>query len=306
MTRNWHRVSRTEPCPICQHADWCLVSNDGEVCICQRVESDRPTRNSGGWVHRLGPGRDEAKSEWRTAKSGQRRDFLASQPRPSTSASVASYFAALPTAWHNAQERMCAYLEGELGLPKDVLVSLDWRWDAAAKAVAIPMRNAWGEVTGIRYRALKTGAKWSRRGSKDGLFFDPCFIPYDPDELVVCEGPTDCAAALACGFWTVGRSSCGTGRDAIRDFMKINRVRRVTIVADDDKPKPRPGGGTWQPGLEGARRLAEQLKCAYRIVLPPIGFKDLREWYRAGTLDAKSFKAMCQGNDWHGPGGGNA
>jgi len=193
---------------------------------------------------------------------------------------------------------MCARLERDLGLPKEILMILDWRWDAAAHAVAIPMRNAWGEVTGIRYRSLETGAKWAKRGSKDGLFFDPEFIPWDPEELVVCEGPTDCAAAMACGFWAVGRSSCGTGRDAIRELIRRKGARRVTIVADDDKPKPKPGGGTWRPGLDGAERLAKGLGCAYRIVLPPAGFKDLRDWYRAGTLNETSFKAMCQGTDW--------
>jgi len=298
MKENWHRVSRNEPCPICQHTDWCLVANDGTACICQRVESDKPTRNSGGWVHRLGEKKAGGDSRWRV-ESGVLSTTITQNYN--SSPSIAEYFARLPTSWHHAQERMCTRLERDLGLPKEILMTLDWRWDAAAHAVAIPMRNAWGEVTGIRYRSLETGAKWSKRGSKDGLFFDPEFIPYDPDELVICEGPTDCAAAMASGFWAVGRSSCGTGRDAIRELIGRKGVRRVTIVADDDKPKPRPGGGTWQPGLDGAKRLGEQIRCAYRIVLPPPGFKDLRDWYRAGTLNAASFRAMCMGDGWHGP-----
>jgi len=305
MKGDWKRVSKAEPCPVCQHTDWCLVSNDGSACICQRVESDKPTRNSGGWVHRLGNSRIEVATSSRlTANSSQLTapsSNLKAKSTKLTPPSIAQYFAALPTDRDNLQARMCGYLERELGLPHEILEVLDWRWDAAARAVAIPMRDACGEVTGIRYRALKTGAKWSKRGSKDGLFFDPEFIPYDPEELVICEGPTDCAAAMACGFWAVGRSSCGTGRDQIKELIGRKGVRRVTIVADDDKPKPKPGGGTWQPGLEGAQRLADQLGMAYRIVLPPSGFKDLRDWYRAGTLNAKSFAAMCQGNDWHGP-----
>jgi len=285
---NWHVVSRKEPCPICNHTDWCMLSNDGEVCICQRVESDRPTRNSGGWIHRL------KAREIRGCISAVRH-----RPSPSPSPSIGEYFAALPQG--DLQRRMCAYLERELGLPAPVLETLDWRWDAAAKAVAIPMRSAWGEVTGIRYRALKSGAKWSKRGSKDGLFYDPEFIPYDPDELIVCEGPTDCAAAMACGFWCVGRSSCGTGLEPLREIIRARHVRRVTIVADDDPPKPKPGGGEWRPGIEGAMRLAKRLGTAWRIVMPPAGFKDLRDWYRAGTLDQVSFKNMTKLDTWHGP-----
>jgi len=298
MKDGWKRVSKSLPCPICQHTDWCLVSTDGNVCICQRVESDRPTRNSGGWIHRL---RGEMEVEKRgggqqwNGQHRQRVKFHAANQQP-----ISEYFAALPTDQDDIQNRMCGYLEGELGLPKEIMKTLDWRWDKAARAVAIPMRDAGGLVTGIRYRALKTGAKWAKRGSKDGLFFDPEFIPYDPEELIVCEGPTDCAAAMAAGFWAVGRSSCGTGRDEIKTLMTSKGVRRITIVADDDKPKPKPGGGTWRPGIDGAQRLADQLGMAYRIVLPPPGFKDLRDWYCAGTLNAESFNNMCRGNDWHG------
>jgi len=250
----------------------------------------------------------EQKSNHLSPTPTQNSNFSSSHHSPTptqnsnSTPSIADYFARLPTTWHHAQERMCARLEKDLGLPKEILMTLDWRWDAAAHAVAIPMRDAWGEVTGIRYRSLETGAKWAKRGSKDGLFFDPEFIPWDPEELVICEGPTDCAAAMACGFWAVGRSSCGTGRAALKELIKRKGVRRVTIVADDDKPKPKPGGGTWRPGLDGAKRLAEGIGSAYRIVLPPYGFKDLRDWYRAGTLNAASFKAMCQGTDWQGPG----
>jgi len=297
MQDGWHRVSRGEPCPICEHADWCMLSNDGNVCICQRVESDKPTKNSGGWVHRL---RDAAQVEG-GRREVEQRNLKSSSVQPPTfnlQPSIAAYFAALPTTWHNAQERLCARLEKDLGLPKDILIALDWRWDATAHAVAIPMRTAWGEVTGIRYRSLENGSKWAKRGSKDGLFFDPGFIPYDPEELIICEGPTDCAAAMACGFWAVGRSSCGTGRDLIRDLMKIHRVKRITIIADDDKPKPKPGGGTWQPGIDGANRLAQALRCPYRIILPPPGIKDLRDWYKAGTLTPLTLSQAIATKDW--------
>lgn len=37
------RVSRSRPCPLCDHKDWCLVSKDSEAepshVICARVES---------------------------------------------------------------------------------------------------------------------------------------------------------------------------------------------------------------------------------------------------------------------------
>ena len=50
----WLRVNQRNPCPVCGKPDWCLLSQDGEVVICARIESDRPAGNKGaGWIHRL-------------------------------------------------------------------------------------------------------------------------------------------------------------------------------------------------------------------------------------------------------------
>jgi len=281
---SFHAVSRREPCPICRHADWCIVSNDGCVCICRRTESPRPARSGIGWIHRLREGGARGASALpRTVGSAPRADRI----------DIAAYFAALPQG--DVQDRMCKALETKLGLPAAILRTLDWRWDRKAHAIAIPMRDAWGQVTGIRYRAFGSGQKWARRGSKDGLFFDPEFVPYDADTLLVCEGPTDAAAAMACGFWVVGRSSCGTGRDLIRDFVNRHDVKRLVIIADDDKPRPRPGGGTWRPGFDGAKRLGEQLGKPYGIALPPLGCKDLRDWFRKGTLNEVTLQQAIGG-----------
>ncbi len=49
-------VSHGEPCPICRSTGWCLISPDGEVAYCMRVESPRPHVDSvglTGWTHFL-------------------------------------------------------------------------------------------------------------------------------------------------------------------------------------------------------------------------------------------------------------
>lgn len=51
-SRDWNRVSRQSPCPICSKPDWCTVSTGGLVACCMRVESQQRLRN-GGWLHRL-------------------------------------------------------------------------------------------------------------------------------------------------------------------------------------------------------------------------------------------------------------
>jgi len=48
-TAPFRRVSRSQPCPICEHADWCRTFPDGGI-ECMRIESATATRND-GWLH---------------------------------------------------------------------------------------------------------------------------------------------------------------------------------------------------------------------------------------------------------------
>ena len=324
---NWHNVSKKEPCPVCHHDSWCTVSDDGGMCVCRRVESDRPAKSGIGWIHRLKDEGTQVASRHAklgetcaarpletpsglglspsgnpTLSRGRIPTARTTAPTPqlrfaqlSPSGVAAEHFAALPKG--DIQVRLCRYLMRELSIPCDMLAAMDVRWDAAAKAAAFPMRDAEGKVTGIRYRQLKTAKKWALKGSKDGLFFIPGFIPLS-EEIVVCEGPTDMLAAASVGLNAVGRSACLTGAALLRDFIKRHRVRRVTIIADDDPPKSRPGGGTWRPGIYGAKKLAADLGIAARIVLPFPGFKDIREWYAKGGLTKKKFETAAKTANW--------
>lgn len=98
------------------------------------------------------------------------------------------------------------------------------RWDASCRAAAFPMRDGAGDVIGIRYRDLKTGKKWALRGSHNGLFIVPEYIPVECDEIVVCEGPTDTLAAVSCGMYAIGRACCQGGADHIREYLRRHRA----------------------------------------------------------------------------------
>jgi len=280
----WHNVSKNEKCPVCGHDSWCSVSDVGAWCYCHRTPSDKPAKSGSGWIHRLS-GEQSPKAV--TNSKTFRNSII----------SPASYFAALPKG--EIQVRLCRELMRELSLPCDMLLVHDVRWDSKAKAAAFPMRDADGNVTGIRYRQLKTGRKWALTGSKDGLFYIRGFIPIT-DEIVVCEGPTDMLAACSCGLYAVGRSCCTSGAALLKAFIRKHRVKRVTIAADDDKPKQRPDGSTWRPGFDGAVRLADELGIPARIVFPFPGFKDLREWYARGGMTDKAFNIATAGASWRG------
>ena len=160
-----------------------------------------------------------------------------------------------------------------LGLDGASFTALDVRYNAAKEAMIFPMRDAEGRISGLRYRHITTGRKWSEKGSKDGLFYSaPALHAPCPNGLLyITEGPTDTAAALSLGVEAVGRSSCTSGTQLLIDFIRARRVRSVRIVADNDAP-----------GWDGARRLSATLPVPSRIILPPPGLKDLRAWYRSG------------------------
>lgn len=259
----WVRVSRERPCPVCDHADWCGVSADGSVCICMRIAEGAVQQTcNGGWLHRLK----------KTGHSpGDRRIRKVGIQPPER-------------LWvdfgHTAAEFSAAVnifglqdFAEELGLSVEGLVRLEIGWSAEDRAWSFPMRDAGLKVKGIRLRSW-TGAKWAVTGSRDGLFIPTGLT--SSGSLLVAEGPTDAAALLDLGFETVGRPNCTGGTRPLVRLVKRKRPEQVVIVADVD-----PHGA----GRRGAESLATALLpyCPVRVIIPPPGIKDVREWKRAGA-----------------------
>jgi hypothetical protein len=74
------RVTRSRPCPICGHSDWCLVSPDASTAICPRTKEGSLKRcGDAGYLHILedrhnGHDRHEHGAKWRhtlTVAQGQ-------------------------------------------------------------------------------------------------------------------------------------------------------------------------------------------------------------------------------------------
>jgi DNA primase len=137
------------------------------------------------------------------------------------------------------------------------------------------MKDIAGRVLGIRLRR-PNGFKLAVTGSREGLF-----IPgldnqaNETSPLLICEGPTDTAALLDMGFSHVaGRPSCTGGVKLLVELVRSRGRPEVVVVADADKP-----------GRRGAENLASVLLVytpAVRIIQPPVGQKDARDWLRAG------------------------
>lgn len=275
----WPVATSQRPCPICGKPDWCAF---GDYQIkCMRVESESPSRD-GGWYH---PHDGVVKIS-----------YPAFVPVSVKAMGRPKNFSAHMRAFR--EKRKDSHLEGLaniLGVTRDSLFALDACYSSLDRAWAFPMHDSFGNVCGIRFRNAETGHKWAMPGSRQGVFLGVVAVDWT-EPLMICEGPTDVAAALSMGFQAIGRPSCNSGAETVEEIVSVMRAKRVIIACDNDASTvkcPQDSPGAWwdgddmcfkrtiSPGIEGARRLKERLRRFPSVLwVPPA--KDVREFYRNG------------------------
>ena len=246
ITSEWTRVTRANKCPICEHDSWCSI---GEKWIaCMRVASDKPC-SSGGYFHAI---------------NGERIDpiIIKRKPKPVVHTDFGKL---MQTRMSYIPNGMFDAFVNELGVTARSLQTLGIAWSPYFYSWAFPMHNAEGDVVGVRLRT-PSGQKFAIKGSHQGLFI-PVMLPRT--ELWVLEGPTDTAAALSLDLFAIGKPSCLGCEDEIVKFIQLNRIKRVVICADADKP-----------GQDGAEKLQGMMQVPSVIYTPPA--KDFREAVKLG------------------------
>jgi hypothetical protein len=232
-----------------------MLSRDGTSAICPRVP-DGAARWLGeaGYLHHLT--NTPAVPEYY-------KDYA--EPEPTIdAAAIASQCSAALTGENLHTTAV------NLGVTQGALLAMDMGWHEQYKAHTFPMCNANGDAIGIRLRDPVTGRKWAIRGSRSGLFLAAQAYTIG-GQLVVCEGPTDTAAALSLKLMAVGRPFCRGGTEYILSLVRQLHCA-VVIVADIDGP-----------GVDGAYSLADALFGAavgIKVIRPRA--KDMREWVRGG------------------------
>lgn len=189
-------------------------------------------------------------------------------------------------AQFSAAVDVCALedLAANLRITLRVLLDLDIGWSRKDGAWTFPLRDAIGNTVGIN-RRYANGKKCIIAGGHVGLY-----LPTGIDaaaQLLVAEGATDCAALLDLGFSAVGRFSCDTcSRHVVKLTQRI-QPRELIVVADHD-----------EPGQRGAETLASTALVyvpLVRIIMPPTGIKDVRQWKQAGATSS-DVKAAISGS----------
>lgn len=275
MSDIWPTANSKEPCPVCGKKDWCAF---GQYSIkCMREPSDHPSRD-GGWYHPYGGNKPKPFLP-------PKRDVA--EPLKDAFEMAAKFFDDSCAADY---ERLAHKLN--VGTP-----SLQWLfagWSQQYQAWSFPMSDGNSKIIGIRLRN-EAGDKWAVKGSRQGLFIPNYFDGDEDGTCFIAEGPTDTAALLTLGLYSIGRPSCNSNPDQLRIALRLANIRRVVIVADNDN-KRRASGQQWSPGIDGAKALGTALKLPHVIWLPPS--KDVREFVRLGGTKQIILSAIKQ-MVWH-------
>lgn len=248
MSSGWIRVTRANPCPICEKPDWCSVHPEIGVC-CMRVQSGHQLKNE-GWLHK----KDEKKLIHYTPPSKPKEEVNIDAEK------------LMRKYWEQTKREWIVKLASELGVSAASLVLLGAAWAGDRTAWAFPMKNGLFKTIGIRLRK-SDGSKFAVTGSKQGLFIPT--ISFRGRTAYICEGPTDTAAALTLGLAAIGRPSCLGSIEDTKLFIKLNGVKDAVIITDNDTP-----------GITGSSKLQEALPVdTCRVILPA---KDMRQFVNNG------------------------
>lgn len=268
------RVSQAHPCPICKKPDWCLTGTD--MVVCMRVSSQRPKTfadSSVGWLHR---------------RNGEPAPVIPPRKLPPPDFNSGK----LLQKWAvDYGFKSLNYLARSLGVSVESLEKL--------RCVKAPQHCAWGfpmydglrNIIGIRMRH-ENGRKWCEPGGHNGLFIP---MGHVDRQILICEGPTDTAAALTMGLYAIGRFNCCGGIHQIQEFIKTNHVKRAIIVADVDNDREI-DGRVVNPGITGAITLSEHLGIPNCTLTLPA--KDVRSFHQKGG-DRKTLLAMADQLVWN-------
>jgi len=255
------RVNRKNPCPVCGKSDWCLIAEDKTAAICPRTEAGSVKRcGDAGWLHILSNA---------AHKRHKRKNYFA---RISIDFGKEKDFSGFTRLYkQQLTKEKLQKLSKQLKISAESLTKLNIGWDG--RAYTFPMSEAKGRIIGIR-RRFANGFKCSVKASQAGLFIPEGLSHTKP--LLITEGTTDTAAALDLGFSAIGRPNCNSlirmTASAVKDYKEI------VIVSDNDTS-----------GRAGAGKLANYLavRCTkVKIIYPPEGIKDLRQWLQDGLTAA--------------------
>lgn len=277
----WIRVSRSEPCPICDRPDYCTRTTDGQAVKCMRVESDKPAPGAlGGWIHQLSdplPPHPPAK---------------AVEKKPDWTKECRQMY-----AHEKAHDKRCAVAE-QLKVSVEALdalkVGIGWDEWNGREFSSWPSRDDDGRCIGY-VRRYADGTKRTNQGGTPGVFYVPTWYTH-PGPVFIVEGGSDVAACESYNLNAIGRATNTYGAHWISKMIRqCCPEKRIIVVGErDENPSKRGtvssctancrGCAFCWPGWFGMKKVADELGGKAVGVLVPPHSKDMRELLTGGLI----------------------
>jgi len=243
----WHRVTKDEPCPVCDREKYCMRNTNWSAVLCTKVENDHPVGESNAWLHVLDPEANAGYSKFEELFAVYQSNMLGGLP--------------------NA-------LAESLGVTVESVEKIGAGFWPGEQAWIGPERDDKGRVVGLLMRFQKNGKKIMVKGSERGLIYEHP-LPKTDKPIIIVEGWSDTLAAYDMGYVGVGRPSAEGGAKLLRSLLK---GRDVIIVGENDD--------AGRKGMEKIAAVLKASCPSIRKVLPPAKFKDLRAWHpTAGVFE---------------------
>lgn len=276
---DWVRVTRAEPCPVCERPDWCARTADGTVVMCMRVESEFPVEK-GGWIHRFteplppvpAPKEVEKKADWTAECRRMYEHWLAVKKR----------------------RQVAKHLHVSIEALDRLRVGIGWDGWNGREFSSWPSRDHNGRCIGY-IRRYKDGEKRTNRGGSTGVFYTHEWFGY-PGPIYVVEGGSDVAACETLGISAIGRASNVHGGDLIRRLIRQHAPSKDIVVVGERDAKPEKRGTVascplecqgcafcW-PGLFGMQKVAAEIGGVGVMIPEP--YKDMRDLLTKGGIVA--------------------
>jgi P4 family phage/plasmid primase-like protien len=161
-----------------------------------------------------------------------------------------------------------------------------------------PERDASGNIIGICTRWENTPDKDGKpkkaciKGSKRGLTMPVNWRSRDASDsapLFIVEGQSDTLAMAHAGLCCVGRPGCDVVKFLPELLHDWSAERPIIVMGENDERTADNGKSLW-PGRTGALKVAQalavKLNRTIRILFPPTGYKDVRQFLTAAHFEA--------------------
>jgi len=285
---SWVRVTRAEPCPICERPDYCTRATDGMVVKCMRVESHKPVAN-GGWLHNLSEPLPTLVAPKRTKRT-KKQDWTRECRQMYEHAKAA-----------DMRRRVAKKLQVSESALDRLRVGIGWDEWRHREFSSWPSRDHNGRCIGY-VRRYAAGSKRTNLGGGTGVFYTHRWWQL-PGPVLIVEGGSDVAACDSFDIPAIGRASNVHGGAWIGRLIRRHAPdKRIVVIGErDEKPEKRgrvascppdcTGCAYCWPGLYGMRKVAAELG-GVGLMVPP-AYKDIRDQLTRGGL-AELLEALAE------------